>query len=159
MTTTVVARKVAATPARPAAEAWRVITDLVTLPGPARQELQRCAGIAMSLIAEEAMRDSPIVIYGTGPRLRIYCLYDEEAILGEGQNEDALSWCPTDGNWAMSLPCPSEDLPWVTAALARSSSRVTARDLAEVAPTGGGEQASAARGELGVVDLGAFLRP
>lgn len=113
MTAAVVARHVAATPARPAAEAWRVITNIVTFPGPARQELERCAGIAMSLIAAEAMRDSPIVVHGVGPRLRIYCLYDEEAILGEGLNEDSLSWCPTDGNWAMSLPCSSEDLSWV----------------------------------------------
>lgn len=156
--TAVVARRVAATPARPAAEAWRVITKIVTFPGPARQELERCAGVAMSLIAAEAMRDSPIVVHGVGPRLRIYCIYDEEAILGEGLNEDSLSWCPTDGDWAMSLPCSSEDLSWVAAALARSSLRVTARDFAEAAPTEG-EQVSATHGELGIVDLGAFLRP
>jgi hypothetical protein len=41
----------------------------------------------MSLIAAEAMRDSPIVVHGVGPRLRVYCLYDDEAILGEGVSD------------------------------------------------------------------------
>ncbi len=159
MTITLVSRRVAATPARPAAEAWKVITDLVTMQGPAREELGRCAGFAMSLIAGEAMRESPIVLHGVGPRLRIYCLYDQEAVLGEGQTEDVLSWCATCGNWAMSLPCPSEDLSWVAAALARISSRVTARDLAEATPGEGGNRSSADRAELGAIDLGAFLRP
>jgi hypothetical protein len=160
MSQTVVVRRIAATPARPAAEAWRVIAGLLApYENAARQELSRVAGVTMSLIAAEAMRHSPIVVHGVGPRLRVYCLYDEEAILGEGASEEPLGWCPTDGEWAMSLPCPPEDLQWVAAALARVSTRVTARDLAEAAPSGTREQARAANSELGPVDLEAFLRP
>lgn len=159
MSQTVVVRRIAATPARPAAEAWGVIVDLLAPRGSiARQELDRAAGVAMSLIAGEAMRDSPIVVHGVGPRLRLYCLYDDEAILGEGVSEDPLAWCPTDGDWAMSLPCPSEDLAWVGPALARVSSRITARDQTELAPSEGQERASRAGADLGPVDVEAFLR-
>lgn len=160
MTATVVVRRVAATPARSAAEAWAIIADLVApRDSTARQELDRAAGMAMSLIAAEAMRESPIVVHGVGPRLRVYCLYDDEAILGEGASEDVLSWCPTDGDWAMSLPCPSEDLSWVQAALARVSVRITVRDQAESAPSETQEQTRLASRELGPVNLEAFLRP
>ncbi len=160
MTTTVVVRRVAATPACSAADAWVVIADLVApRGGGARQELDRVAGVATSLIAAEAMRNSPIVIHGVGPRLRLYCLYDEEAILGEGVSEDALPWCPTDGDWAMSFPCPAEDLPWVQKALARVSNRITARDQVELGPSGVQEQPAKANSQLGPVDVKAFLRP
>ena len=107
MTGTVVVRRVVATPGRPAAMAWKVIADLVAPPGSAaREEINAVAGIAISLIAAESMRDSAIVVHGVGPRLRVYCLYDDDAILAEGSSEDLLAWCPTNGDWAMSLPCP-----------------------------------------------------
>jgi hypothetical protein len=160
MTATVVVRRIAATPARSAAQAWAVIVDLVAPQGSAaRQELDRAAGIAMSLIAAEAMRDSPIMVHGAGPRLRVYCVYDDESILGEGASEAALSWCPTDGDWAMSLPSPPEDLLWVQAALARASSRITARDHDEVAPSEPQQQTRRANDELGPVGVEAFLQP
>jgi hypothetical protein len=135
MSTTVVVRRVAATPARSAAEAWEVIADLVAPQGSAtRQELDQVAGITMSLIAAEAMRGSPIVVIGRGPRVRIYCLYDDEAILGEGTSEDSLAWRLDDNEWTMSLPCPPEDLTWVQPELARVSTHITARDMTETGP-------------------------
>ncbi len=159
MTVTVVVRRVAATPGRSAAEAWGVITDLTAPPrSDARDELDRVAGVAMSLIAAEAMRDAPIVVSGAGPRLRVYCLYDDDAILGEGASEDPLAWVPTDGDWAMSLPCPAEDLTWVQAALACVSKRVTARDMAE-ASVGIQDRRQEESGDLGPVNVEAFLRP
>ena len=100
MTATVIVRRVVATPGRPAATAWQVIAELAAAEGSAaREELDAVAGIAISLIAAESMRDSPIVVYGVGSRLRVYCLYDDDAILGEGSSEDPLAWCPTDGDW------------------------------------------------------------
>lgn len=161
MSATVVVRRVAATPARPAAEAWRLIVDLIAPAGSAaRRELDAVASVGMSLVAAEAMRTAPIVVGGVGPRLRVYCLYDDEAILGEGISEDGLTWCPTDGDWAMSLPCPKEDLGWVQTALARASTRVTARDQAEPVPTETNDATEKAatddRGDR--LDLEAFLR-
>lgn len=161
MTATVVVRRVVATPGRPAAAAWQVIADLVAAIGSAaRAEFNSVAGIAISLIAAESMRASPIVVYGVGPRLRVYCLYDDEAILGEGASEDPLAWCPTDGDWAMSLPCPPDDLSWVQEALADQSDRITARDHGERAPS----EPNHSHSKDGVahsedVDVEAFLRP
>ena len=164
MNQTIVVRRIAATPARPAAEAWGVIVGLLAPPSSAASaELGRVAGVAMSLIAAEAARHSPIVVHGVGPRLRVYCLYGDEAVLGEGASEEPLASCPTEGEWAMSLPCPPEDLSWVVPALARASARVTARvtarDLAEAAPSETPAQPRTANGELDPVDVEAFLRP
>ena len=38
------------------------------------------------------MRNSPVVVHGVGPRLRVYCVYDEDAILEEGVSEEPLAW-------------------------------------------------------------------
>ncbi len=56
----------------------------------------------------------------------------------------------------MSLPCPEEDLTWVRAALAKKSTRITARKLGEKldADADEGQGASAA-----IIDKEAFLRP
>ena len=128
---TVMARHVIAEPVRSASETWNVIVDLLA-PEPdhkARNELLGVIGVASSLIAAEAMRDAPLVVYGAGPRVRIYCLYGESAILGEEANESSLTVSAVNGDWAMSLPCPSEDLEWVQAALKKRSTRITAREL------------------------------
>src|SRR4029077_3049020 len=91
----------------------------------ARKELLNIEGIASSIISTESPKDAPMVVVGKGPRVRIYCLYDEEAISGDDANEAALAECPTDGDWAMSLPVDADDVAWVRDALAKKSSRVT----------------------------------
>ncbi|MBI2842121.1 MAG: hypothetical protein HYX78_01845 [Armatimonadetes bacterium] len=136
---TVIARRVISSPVRSAADTWAAIADLLAPASAnnARDELSGVAGIASSLIASEAMKEAPIVLWGSGPRVRIYCLYGEDAVSGEDASESALPFCPTDGDWHMSLPCPTEDLQWVQAALTRRSVRVSARDLAEAVPDKG----------------------
>lgn len=97
---TVIARRIIATPARPASEAWSLIVELLApeSESQARKELLAIAGIASALIADEAMKTAPIVVSGSGPRVRIYCLYDEEAIVGEQAKETSLPAIPTAGN-------------------------------------------------------------
>jgi hypothetical protein len=90
--------------------------------------LQSVAGIASALITEEIMTDAAMVVYGAGPRVRIYCLYNEDAIDGDKAAESALAFVPTDGDWSLSLPSPADDLGWVETALRAKSSRITARD-------------------------------
>jgi len=156
---TVLGRHVRATPYRPADEAWEVIVGLLT-PGneAARDELLVVRGVASSLIASEAVKDDSIVVYGAGPCVRVYCLYDEEAVGGEKANEQKLPKSPTEGAWSLSLPCPAEDLPWVTEALAKRSTRVTARKLGEAVDTNTGK--SEGKGNTAVtVDKEAFFRP
>jgi hypothetical protein len=106
-----IARRIRATPERPATEAWDVIVGLVSEPGStAREELASVSGVASCLIADEAPKESPIILVGVGPRLRIYCLYDEDAVTTQDADERALSWNPTGGNWKMWLPAAREDL-------------------------------------------------
>jgi hypothetical protein len=136
---TVVARRVIATPARSASSAWTVIVNLIApdKSSDARKELESISGIATNLIADEALESAAAVVYGSGPRVRIYCLYNDKAIAGDMASESSLAFDPTHGDWRMSLPCPTEDLDWVNDALKTRSSRITARDVDEdVEPDG-----------------------
>jgi hypothetical protein len=154
---TVLARTVRATPYRAADEAWDVIVGLLAPnAGAAHDELMRVAGIATSLIASGAPKNDKMVVWGCGPRVRINCIYDEDAITGDNANEQKLAKSPTDGDWSMSLPCPEEDLTWVKAALVKKSKRVTARKLGEKLDTDADEGESATSA---IIDKEAFLRP
>lgn len=115
-----------------ALETWGAIIDLLTQgkEGDAQRELQAVAGVAASIIADRAPEAAPIVASCNGPRTRIYCLYDEDAVGDTDANEDPLGYDPVAGDWAVSLPCPASDLTWVKRALSKHSSRVTARDMA-----------------------------
>ncbi len=106
------------------------MVDLLTLgtDGAARTELLAVAGIAASIIADHTPKDAPIVATCDGPRTRIYCLYDDDAIDGSDANEDSLGFDPLKGDWRVSLPALAEDLSWVQAALKEHSDRITARD-------------------------------
>src|SRR5882724_3223258 len=116
---TVVARKFISVPVRSARETWSAICGILAADGnsEAARELLSVSGVASSLIAREAMT-SPIVVHGSGPRVRIYCLYHADAIDGDDSNESDLIFDATDGDWKMSLPCPTDDLDWVQAELA-----------------------------------------
>ena len=128
---TVVARRIIATPVRSASEAWAVIVGLLAPQSgsEAHQELLAVGGIACSLITDETFKDAPAVVYGSGPRVRLYCLYDDEAYTGENASEAPLMFDVTAGEWQMSLPCHADDLNWVQEALKKRSTHVTARDM------------------------------
>lgn len=156
---TVIARRIKATPARPASEAWQVVVDLVAPEATtARQELLSVGGIASSLIASQAMKNAPIVLYGSGPRVRLYCLYDEEAIEGEQTNEQKLATCPTEGDWSMCLPAPPEDLKWVQDSLKKKSSRITVRDMSEPVATESSDEESGRKSSGAIINPEAFFR-
>jgi hypothetical protein len=125
----VVARTFVSIPVRSARETWNAICNLVAPESNSTvaRELCSVAGVAASLISREAMT-APMVIYGSGPRLRVYCLYNADAIEGDGSNESALAFDATEGDWQMSLPCPADDITWVQAELAQRSRRISARD-------------------------------
>lgn len=128
--TTVASRTFRSTPHRDAHDTWLMIVSLLTQFGDqnARGELVAVAGVAASIIADQAVRDAAIIVTCDGPRTRIYCLYDEDAIDGADANEDALGFDPIKGDWRVSLPCLADDLAWVQNALKQHSSRITARD-------------------------------
>jgi len=107
-----------------------MIVDLLTRGsvGPARTELLAVAGVASSIITDQFPKDAPIVVTCDGPRTRIRCTYDEDAIDGTSASEDALGFDPLAGEWNLSFPCGADDLPWVQAAL-KSHPHISARGL------------------------------
>lgn len=127
---TVIARIICSVPRRSADDTWMKIVSLLApdQDSESHRELISIAGIAGSLIARESMTE-PIVVLGSGPRVRIRCLYNEDALTGDGASEGALPTNSTTGDWKMSLPCPNEDLTWIPNALARKSTRITAREI------------------------------
>ena len=128
--TTVARRTFRSTPARDALATWSAIVNLLTrgIDGAAHTELLAIAGIAASVIADHVPEDVPIVVTCDGPRTRIYCLYDDDAIDGSDANENPLGFDPLKGDWHVSLPVSADDLSWVQAALKEHSDRITARD-------------------------------
>ena len=128
---TVLARRVASTPVRTALQTWEKIVEIIAPDpnSPARAELAKATGVACSSISSEATKEAAIVIWGGGPRVRAYCVFDEDAITQEDINEDALPKSPTDGDWKMSIPCLPEDVKWSAANL--GSGRISARSMDE----------------------------
>jgi hypothetical protein len=136
---------------------WKAISALLASDStsvPAR-ELASVAGIASSLITREAMT-TPLVVYGSGPRVRIYCLYNEDAIEGDDANEAPLSFDATAGDWKISLPCPADDLQWVQNSLKAKSTRISARDM--TAPVEDEDDTGEWRASGSSVDLEAFFK-
>jgi hypothetical protein len=130
---TVIARRVASTPTRAVSQTWLKIVELIA-PDPnssARKELALAAGIACSSISSEASKGAAFVVWGAGPRVRLYCLFDDDAITRDEVNEDLLPTSPTEGDWKMSIPCLPEDLAWSKSQLAGVTSRITARSMDE----------------------------
>lgn len=129
----VVSRKVRATPFRSSSETWKVIALLLAPDesSEAHVELMSVDGTVSSLISSDAMKDAAVVCTGTGPRVRIHCLYGEDAITGDDANESPLQQCPTEDDWELSVPCPANDLDWVNRSLKDKSPRITARDMSE----------------------------
>lgn len=154
---TVASRTFKSTPERDAAGTWTAIVDLLTQgrTGVARTELLAVAGVAASVIADQAPKDAAITVTCDGPRTRIYCLFDDDAIEGSGANEDVLGFDPLNGDWQVSLPCLADDLAWVQNALKKYSTRITARNLEETVSSADG--ATTTKSQTLVFDPKGFL--
>lgn len=125
----VLSRKIAATPKRSVDEAWQVIVNMVSEPSSeARKILESITGVASAIIVDEIPAGIPIVFTGKGPRIRIYCVYGEDALLDDNCNEEFLVQNPTVEDWHTYLPCAQDDLVWITEALKPASKFVTAYD-------------------------------
>jgi hypothetical protein len=156
---TVVARRIRATPERGASDAWQVIVGIIApTDGISRRELLSISGIASSIISTESPKGAAMVVRGKGPRVRLYCLYDDEAISGDDANESALAECPTDGDWTLSLPADADDVAWIRDALANKSTRVIVREKSEAVDDGEEPSKTSAASDA-AINLEAFLRP
>ena len=126
-----VRRYISSIPQRSAQQSWQQIIALVTGPDSKDQDqLTSASGVMASIIADEHPAVAPIILEGVGAQLRIYCRYGMKAI-EDGDAVDALNWNPTAGEWAMHVPCDSENLAWVATALSKTSPRIKPFDLAK----------------------------
>ena len=159
---TVISRTAAATPKRSPSATWAVIVDILApdASDPARAELARVASVGAAVIAAEAPQGDAIVMFGGGPRVRVYCAYGDDALLGSGVNEDAVRQSVTGDGWRLSLPCDADDHDWIRRKLESLSSRVTARKAGEDAPSAERDQSSASSQQgAATLNLGEFFKP
>lgn len=157
--TTVARRDFRSVPHRDASATWVAIVDLLTAGGndaAKRQELMSVVGVASSAIVDQGPRESPIVVTCDGPRTRIYCSFDDDALDESSSNEAKLGFDALKGDWLVSLPVAEEDLAWVKAALKKNSSRVVARDKDSGIEVE--QEAQAAAGNAFVLDVEGFMK-
>lgn len=122
-----------ASPHRTGAETWVAITRLLAPKegSAAQKELLSVAGVAGQIISTESVKDYPIISAGSGPRVRIYCIYNEDALDDENTNETALAFDATSKDWLVSIPAEPEDIDWGQAELSKLSKRITVREKTE----------------------------
>lgn len=110
----VISRRFAASPARTASEVWQAIVNIIAADSiTAKQQLNDITGIVASIISDETPAKNPITVIGSGPRLRVYCLFGDDAI-GDEANEAALTWKPFENNWEIYFPVEDADYDWVS---------------------------------------------
>ena len=153
---TVIRRTFRSSPFRNTHDTWMAIVELLTggQSSDAKKILVAIAGVAASCIADQAPRSAPIVVTCDGPRTRIYCLYDDDALDGADAQEGALGFDALQGDWAISIPCHKDELAWVVDALAEHTARITARDMADGRAN---DEKTAADNSL-VLDIKGFMK-
>ena len=88
------------------------------------------SGVASSIIAEHAAKDAAIVVnvrWTTHAHLLPATTKTPSKAATRRRTRSATT--PSRVTWAISLPCPKDDLEWVQRALKAKSSRITARDM------------------------------
>jgi len=158
----IVRRDFRASPERTGSETWEAIVALIApdANSAARKELSAVHGVAGQLIATESCKEFPIVVYGSGPRVRIYCLHGEDALTEDGSNESSLGFDATSGDWKVSLPAEKEDIAWSKAELAKSSNRISVREKSEAVEESEDEKSAAPAASTGgfKVNVKEFLK-
>jgi hypothetical protein len=124
-------RDIASVPVRSAKETWRAIVDLVTGDESTdRQQVDAAASIMESLIADELPATVPIVFKGSGPRVLLYCLYNEDA-MEAGLDIDSLNTNPTAGDWRATAPAEDDDVEWMNNSLKSRAPRIAVHAVDE----------------------------
>ncbi len=155
----IVARKFNASPARLASATWNAIATLICdSDEKALAEFAAATGIGSSLLNDQLFESYPMVVVSKGPRLRIYCLYGEDAISGEDANEESLSWKPTEEEWHAFLPCTADELKEIKKALKLKSGKFSAYDVDVGLPEDATEQAENSNLAKASIDFAAFKK-
>lgn len=154
-----VRRDFRASPYRTGSETWEAIARLLAPDdkSAARKELLSVAGIAAQMISTESAKEYPIISAGSGSRVRIYCVYDDDALVEDNANEAVLAFDATSKDWKVSIPAEAEDVEWSKSELAKLSTRITVRE--KIAPFGEEDQEEKQVASSAFkVDLGEFLK-
>ena len=155
----IVARKFSASPARLSSETWTAIAMLVCQGDEnALTEFTAIIGIGSSLLNDQLLEAHPMVVVSKGPRLRIYCLYGEDAISGEDAHEEALSWKPTKAEWHAFLPCTADELKAIEKALKSKSNKFSAYDVDVGLPEDAKDHAESSDSAKASIDFAAFKK-
>ena len=94
----------------------------------------------------QALGKIPIVVKGSGSRLVIYLVYNEDA-MEHGTSVDKLTWNPTAGTgWAMTAPAEKEDVKWMNDTLADRAPRISVHDVNEPQKDDEDDKATSATG-------------
>lgn len=157
---TVLARRVASSPIRTAAQTWAKIVEIIAPDpqSPARRELAKAEGVACASISSEATKNAAIVIWGNGPRVRVYCVFDEDAITQDDVNEDALPKLATEGEWRMSIPCLQDDVKWCSGNLAATTTKISARSLEDEVEDDGDQTVAAKAAPTMAINMQEFMK-
>lgn len=151
-------RDIASIPVRTAKETWRVIRELITGANSVDvNQLDEAASVMESVIADEHAAEVPIVIKGNGPRLVIYCLYNEVAV-EEGDKVESLSWNPTGGDWGLTAPCEKDDVDWMNGVLDTRAPRIRLHDV-DTPPTDEDAESKTYAGSALQVDWSVLKKP
>lgn len=119
---TVTIRRFAACPERTSTQTWdEITTTICDKDETAKKEFKKVVGGLSSIISDEIPASSPIVVRGSGPLLRIYCQYGEDAVLGTDNSEDELSWNIFATDWKVYVPCKKEELDLMKRAVENKS--------------------------------------
>lgn len=153
-----IARRFVASPVRLSSDTWKAISTLICQGNAdASKEFEKVAGFACSLLNDGLFGETPLVVKNNGPRLRVYCLYGEDAISGDDKNEEALTWKPMDSEWQAFLPCTTEEYEETSKALKEKSSKFSAYNIAKGIPDSeSGEKTATTSSETVSVDWRAF---
>jgi hypothetical protein len=150
-----VRREIASLPVRSVGETWQAIIKLITGEGSVDADtLTAAASVMESLLADEHPATVPIVVKGNGPRLVIYCLYNEAA-MEAGTAIDSLTWNPTGGkDWEITAPCEAADVTWMNDTLKSRAPRIKVHDVA--APPADDEAGESGSSQALKIDWGAL---
>lgn len=130
-----VVRRFLASPVRLSSDTWAAVTKLVCKgQANATLEFAKVSGIASALLNDELFKSHPFVVKNKGPRLRVYCIYGQDAISEEGKNEDALSWDPVANDWHAYIPCAPEEFKEISKLLNSKSGKFSVYDIDEGLP-------------------------
>jgi hypothetical protein len=135
-------RDIASIPARSAAETWAAIVALVKhLDSVDTAQLDAAASIIETLIAEEHPAAVPIIFSGGGPRVIIYCVYNEDA-MACGLSVDPIPSNPTKGDWRMTAPCEDDDVAWMNKTLKARATRISVHSVKDTPDIGQDDKAA-----------------